>query len=516
MSSMFSRNLAPRPYEPPTPPKPAFELTEQQETIKKRITGSSFDIVAFAGSSKTTSFEFAIPELCIAEPNEQILMCSFSNAITADIKTKINALSLRNVSVSTTHSDSMNTLKNLGVKYRLSKYKGTEVAERIVEKFAHLLKAKQFATIVMAARACSMHKLTDSDPLFNTDLTNVILEYGLIPSGVDPELFFKIANACYVEDMKQAEKGRMDFDDMIIYATHFAKIKDYKKYKTIIVDEAQDSNLAHFLYFEALKADRYIMTYDPYQRIYSFNGAVKSVEKITKDLFSTEEKLKLSYSFRCPHVISKYIRERYVPDFESFPKNKQGEIIYDETPEFIRLVKGLDDCFVLARANSTLLKYFLDCLRHEIPSVLEKSNLDTVVKGIYNDCSRRNITINQRLEEKVMEVMKAPYSDFRKKIFIGAETDNHQSAELLLAYLKQPTLMAAANKVDQFFREAERGDNKINFCTIHRSKGRQRKNGILLPYKIKTDDPEETVNIPYVAVSRFTDKVCILQEPEQE
>jgi hypothetical protein len=228
------------------------------------------------------------------------------------------------------------------------------------------------------------------------------------------------------------------------------------------------------------------------------NPITVDVEKLGKELFGIEDDLFLNESFRCPKIVTNHIRKNYVPDFYSFHKNKEGQIIDEETDQFIRLIKNTEDCFVLARANATLLQYFLECLKNNIPAVLEKTNLDTVVKQIYLDCSRRDITIEQRLADRLSEIARAPYSDFRRQIFIRSETDNHQSALLLLNFIQQPTFMAAANKVDQFFKEAERGDNTISFCTIHRSKGRQRKIGYLLLYKIKSEDAEETINIPYV------------------
>ena len=513
--SMFGRNMKTLEYVNPAPPVPKFTLTEQQEAICERITGSSFKVVARAGSAKTDTMKYAVPKICVVEPNSPILICSFSNAITDDIKKAFNSLGYRNIAVSTIHSDAMDTLRKLKVRYKLSKYKGTEVSEQIIDNFPSIPYKNKFSCITQSARAVSMHKLTSEDPLFETDVTDTILEYGFLPAGLEPELFFDYVNAVYVEDLKQAERGIMNFDDVIIYATHFATIKNYKKYQTIVVDEAQDSNLAQLLYFKSLKADRYVLTFDPFQRIYSFNGAVKSVDKIARDLYGIEDYLKLSYSFRCPHAISAHIREFYVKDFHSFPLNKEGNIVHAETLDFLNLVQDQEECFVLARANSTLLEYFLKCLKNNIPAVLEKTNLDTVVKNIYKDCSNKGISIDQRLSNRLAEIHKAPYSEFRRQIFLRAETDNHTSAELLFKFIDQPTYAAAANKVDQFFKDAERGENKISFCTMHRSKGRQRKNGFLLPYKIKSEDEEETINIPYVGWSRFTDTIYSLTDSEE-
>ena len=158
--SMFSRNMEAPVTQAPKSPDLGFELTEQQQAIKERIRGTSFNIIARAGCSKTSVMEVAVPYLCEVEPYDEILVCSFSNAITDDIKKKLNALGYRNVKVSTIHSDAMETLRKLKVTYRLSKYKGTEVAEAVLAYFNGIPQKSKFAAITQAAKACSMHKLT--------------------------------------------------------------------------------------------------------------------------------------------------------------------------------------------------------------------------------------------------------------------------------------------------------------------------------------------------------------------
>ncbi len=129
------------------------------------------------------------------------------------------------------------------------------------------------------------------------------------------------------ESCTLALKGTIDFDDQIYVSTLGRGI--YTKYKTIMVDEAQDlSPLNHLQLKKSLaRGGRLVIVGDPKQAIYGFRGAdtqsMHSMEKMFQKAFV---RLPLSLTYRCPRAIVARQHD-HAPDYEAAAGNTDGQII---------------------------------------------------------------------------------------------------------------------------------------------------------------------------------------------
>lgn len=134
--------------------------------------------------------------------------------------------------------------------------------------------------------------------------------------------------------IKEAHAGVVDFDDQIYMSALFGG--QFKRYPTVIVDESQDLSPLNHIMLTKMVGERLIMVGDPFQAIYGFRGADSNsmtnlADKFGRsklsldDLDQPMERLPLTYSFRCPHVVAKR-QVNHVSDFKSHEVCKEGQV----------------------------------------------------------------------------------------------------------------------------------------------------------------------------------------------
>lgn len=135
--------------------------------------------------------------------------------------------------------------------------------------------------------------------------------------------------------IKEANSGIIDFDDQIYMSALFGGV--FKRYPTVIVDESQDLSPLNHIMLTKMVGDRLIMVGDPFQAIYGFRGADSNSMTSLADMFGRSklskedqglqmERLPLTYSFRCPHVVAKR-QVAHVSDFKSHEVCKEGKVL---------------------------------------------------------------------------------------------------------------------------------------------------------------------------------------------
>lgn len=102
---------------------------------------------------------------------------------------------------------------------------------------------------------------------------------------------------------EKREQNKMDFDDLIYYATQLLKGSEFNP-KWIIVDEFQDSDEAQFEFLKALSKDetKLFVVGDPNQIIYTWRGSDKKIFEKYKEFFHAKE-LSLPINYRSTATI---------------------------------------------------------------------------------------------------------------------------------------------------------------------------------------------------------------------
>lgn len=131
--------------------------------------------------------------------------------------------------------------------------------------------------------------------------------------------------------IREAHSGNIDFDDQIYMSALFGGT--FKRWHTVIVDESQDLSPLNHLMLQKMVGTRLIMVGDPFQAIYGFRGADSNSMTNLASHFGasktdTDEpmaRLGLTYSFRCPKVVTKR-QLAHVPDFKSHESTNVGQV----------------------------------------------------------------------------------------------------------------------------------------------------------------------------------------------
>ena len=140
---------------------------------------------------------------------------------------------------------------------------------------------------------------------------------------------------------KKAEKGYLDFEDLLLYTESLVKRDDVKtylaeRYKFFMVDEYQDTNETQYNIFipilDYLKKGNLFIVGDEKQSIYMFRGADLQVfEKTKKEIEKASNKeslLQLPHSFRLSKEITLFTNELFTRLFEN-PNLLFNEVKYD-------------------------------------------------------------------------------------------------------------------------------------------------------------------------------------------
>ena len=268
-------------------------------------------VVAGAGSGKTLTIiakvKYLIEKLKM-NPKE-ILCLSFTNETVNNLKNKISF----DVDIFTFHKLSLNILNNFNYPYLIA---NDSLLEYIVSEFFLCVEYNDFYynllneyldnkkeqyiyqinilknNIISFIKKIKCNNIYYKKLYFMRDnLTNkdkIFLIYA-----------YKIMEI-YEEELKSSFK--IDFDDMIIYATDLVKNNGIKrKYKYIIIDEYQDISQIRFnLIYEIIKKTnaKLMCVGDDYQSIYGFSGSNVSLFIDFLKIFSDSKRIDIQNTYR--------------------------------------------------------------------------------------------------------------------------------------------------------------------------------------------------------------------------
>ena len=280
----------------------------------------------------------------------------------------------------------------------------------------------------------------------------------------------------------------------------------------ILVHNCQDLNLLQWNFVQKLfkRRSRFCSVGDPFQSIYSFQGADRDVFSKIKQYPNTTV-LPLSYSYRCGKAIVKEANKIF--DFIESPEwQHEGEVIYDGN-----LNDRQAGDYILCRNNLPIIETFLSLLKHKKKAHIMGKDYGKGLLNILNkieDFSESSIKAlllkkEKQLKEKGIKDPKKNqgYQDLLEKITI-----------LNTLHKTFNSTYDLKNTIENMFSDKNKADDSIVLSSIHKSKGLEAKNVYiigfdeLIPSKYAETELELYAEscLKYVAITRAINKLVFV------
>lgn len=279
------------------------------------------------------------------------------------------------------------------------------------------------------------------------------------------------------------------------------------KYDLGIIDECQDLSAARLLLCRKLCRNLFFIG-DNDQGINAFAGAdARAFEKIQA---SVDEELPLKLSFRNPpNIVNKanaLMKNRIIPDTKprTWLRAQKTEKGPETSTTLNELAAKLDDDWgsnlIMCRYNAPLIKCALTLTRAKVPCFIYGRSLISELKNIVKGRKAYDIDdLMEKLdvyEERVQKSAPPPSFD--------AIRDKLNCIRMICNTIEELDDFEDATK--ELIRE-DKADS-VNLATIHKSKGREKKNCHILfppieaPYAVTPEQKQQEQNLHYVALTR--------------
>ena len=275
-------------------------LNEQQRIAVEHVDGPLM-IIAGAGSGKTKVLTTRIAHLMHNGVDAfNILALTFTNKAAAEMKERVEKAlgntEARNLYIGTFHSVFARILRGeahrLGYPNNFTIY-DTDDAKSVIKDIVKdmNLDDKHYKAAYVYNRI-SAAKNSLIDPVMYKNDSSIQQEDARTTRPLIGDIYDAYAKRCF-------KNGAMDFDDLLfkmyVLLTHFpeALAKYQNRFRYILIDEYQDTNLAQYAIIKMLGArhENICVVGDDAQSIYSFRGAtVQNILQFQDDYEGTVDK----------------------------------------------------------------------------------------------------------------------------------------------------------------------------------------------------------------------------------
>jgi DNA helicase-2/ATP-dependent DNA helicase PcrA len=339
-------------------------------------------VIAGAGSGKTKTLTYKITYL-IREYGiapYSIFSVTFTNKASNEIKERINNILSDKIFfpyMGTFHSVFLYILRTEGVRYNIPKYFSIfddDDQKKIVSSILKDLNLNSSINPISILTGISKAK------------NNFIKPKDYIPSNFYEENVEKIYK---VYQSRLDESNAMDFDDILFKSLEIITDNDdlknllKEKFKYILVDEYQDTNIIQYKLLKLISTDNVFFVGDPDQNIYSWRGTdIRNILNFETD-YPTGKIIKLEQNYRSTKYILKAaesVISRNTLRYEKklWTDNDQGSLIKiyqanDEEDEARYIASKISDIgeynetAVLYRTNAQSRAIEDTFLRYKIP-----------------------------------------------------------------------------------------------------------------------------------------------------
>ena len=410
---------------------------EQREAVE-HIEGPLM-IVAGAGSGKTKVLTTRIAHLMQKGVDAfNILALTFTNKAAAEMKERIEKIlgnnEARNLYIGTFHSVFARILRaeanKLGYPNNFTIY-DTDDAKSIIKGIVKdmNLDDKHYKPAYIYNRI-SAAKNSLIDPGGYMMDSFIQQEDAKSSRPLIGEIYKRYSMRCF-------KNGAMDFDDLLfkmyILLTNFPEVlaKYQHKFKFILIDEYQDTNVAQYKIIKMLGAvhENICVVGDDAQSIYSFRGATVQNILQFQDDYSDVKVVKLEQNYRSTQAILKAANNIISNNRNQIPKqlwtdnaegekiilartltdNDEGRFVADAIAEMkLRRHYANSDFAILYRTNAQSRSFEESLRRMNIPCKLYGGISFYQRKEIKDYLSFLRIIVNQQDEENIKRIINYP------------------------------------------------------------------------------------------------------------
>ena len=289
------------------------ELNEEQRRAVERLDGPVM-IIAGAGSGKTRVLTYRVAHLINSGVDPfNILALTFTNKAAKEMRSRIENMvgpEARNIWMGTFHSVFAKILRfeaeKIGYPSNFTIY-DTADSKNLIKAILKeeglddkTYKPSLVLNRISAAKTnlISAHEYVKNDELFTEDRMSAKPKMGIVYQKYADRLF---------------RSGAMDFDDLLYWTNVLLRdfpdvLNKYQnRFKSIMVDEYQDTNYAQYLIVKRLAAkfENICVVGDDAQSIYAFRGAnIENILNFRKD-YPDVKTFKLEQNYRSTkHIVS--------------------------------------------------------------------------------------------------------------------------------------------------------------------------------------------------------------------
>lgn len=328
----------------------------------------------------------------------------------------------------------------------------------------------------------------------------------------------------------RAARGTLkgDYDCQVWLPSEF-NLRPAKTFDTVLVDETQDLNAAQVdLALRLAGRDgRIVAVGDPRQAIYAFRGAgTRSMADLTDTLAGTARgvrTLPLGICYRCPTLVLDLVREAgFHTSIQPRPDAPRGEVSVSTVDKLLDLVQAEQpqDTLVLSPLNAPLFPALLSLVRNGIPAGIQGRDAGGPLKALWGACkSKATKRFRSESFDAIVRMVEEDMDREQRKAEeaeedVEAATDRH--ATLLILCREVEDEQGLHKLLDDLFVGPE-GASRVLFSTVHRAKGLQRKQVLVLrpdaipfPWARQQWAAEQAINLAYVAYTRPTHRLVLV------
>jgi DNA helicase-2/ATP-dependent DNA helicase PcrA len=447
-------------------------------------------VKAVAGSGKTTTIVEAlgsVPKGC------STLFVAFNKAIAEELAKRAPP----GVEVSTLHSYGLKAVTRSFGRLRIDAHRVDDMVKAIRgSDYETFDLRRDLAKTVSLAKGALASDASEIDALIDA--------FGIESAKDGARAKFVQDVLKILEQCKDVQDGRIDFDDMIWLPV--ALELRQPQFDRVFVDETQDLNPAQIeMTLRAVKAGgRICAVGDPRQAIYRFRGADSAaVDNVVSRLNATV--LPLSVCYRCCKAVIQEA-QTVVPEIEYAPDAEEG-VVSDAT---ILEMKGAGGAqpgdFILSRTNAPLISLCMYFLKEGRSATIQGRDIGASLAAFVKKSKAPNV-------EALCDYVET-WRDVECKRLAAKNRDTQSvedRAECILALSEGATNVAdVINRIESLF--ADKDDAKrIVLSSTHKAKGMERDTvWVLASTYMRRPDVEEKC-LYYVAVTRARKTLYLVQ-----
>jgi superfamily I DNA/RNA helicase len=284
---------------------------------------------------------------------------------------------------------------------------------------------------------------------------------------------------------------------------------DFPTFSTILVDEAQDLDLAQIEFVSRLaeqkEGTRVIYFGDRHQAMYQFRGAKNAIDLLDEQFNPNIFPLPISYR-SARKIISR--AQSIVPEIEARPNAPEGLEKFITSEQMLDLAKP--GCFILSRTNAPLVPLVFYFLKKKIPCNIQGRKFGTGFLSLVYKSKAKSIADFKKFllswaqeEKKKLEEIKKP------TVFLMDKVECLSILSSSVGSIKE-----LIELIQKMFSDQE-DESKIVLSTVHRAKGLERETVFVLMDTFLGFSEEEN-NIRYVAYTRAKNELYLVSDPKKK